>query len=253
MALYSDINGFPESGFPVLADMEDRFTLNTLYYNPLKHLGYKIDVVGNVRFLGALVLGGSLTGVTSIAMAGALTGATTIDASGQVTLSGGNLVMTTGNILMTSGEIGSLLAHIKKAWFKDLHIENRPSCGPEDEVALVSDLQRIWKYIPNTSVQALTGTTPSWDANSGINATLTISGNTTITLSNLVAGTSGNLSIINPITLYTLTVSGYTNKISSVAYLAANQLKVSGSSKLDIFSWYYDGTYLWWNGGQNYV
>lgn len=105
---------------------------------------------------------------------------------------------------------------------------------------------------PKTTVQVLTGTTPDLDVELGINATLTISGNTTITLSSLVAGTSGNLSVTNPATLYTLTVAGYTNKISAVAYLAANQLKVSGSSKLDIFSWYYDGTYLWWNGGQDY-
>jgi len=248
MALYSDMNGFPESGFPVLADMEDRITLNTLYYNPIRHLGYKLDVVGNNRLLGALVLGGGLSGVTTISMAGALSGATTIAASGNVTLSGGNLVMTTGNVLMASGEIGSVLGKIKKAWLTNLHIQNRPTCGNEDEVALVSDLQRL----PNLKVQPLSGTTVSWDANSGINATLTLSGNTTITLSNLVVGTSGNLSITNPSTLYTLTVSGYTNKISPSAYLASNQLKVSGSSKLDVFSWYYDGTYLWWNGGQDY-
>ena len=102
------------------------------------------------------------------------------------------------------------------------------------------------------AVQPLSGTTVSWDVTNGINAAITLSGNTTITLSNLVAGTSGNLSVINPATLYTLTISGYTNKISPSAYLASNQLKVSGSSKLDVFSWYYDGTYLWWNGGQDY-
>lgn len=140
MALYSDMNGFPESGFPVLADAEDRITLNTLYYNPIKHLGYKIDVVGNNRLLGALVISGRLSGVTALAMGGALSGVTTIGASGAVTLSGGNLVMTTGSILMTSGEIGSLLARIKKAWLQDLYIKNRPTCGDGDFVALSSDL-----------------------------------------------------------------------------------------------------------------
>lgn len=141
------MNGFPESGFPVLADMEDRITLNTLYYNPIRHLGYKLDVVGNNRLLGALILGGGLSGVTTIAMGGAFSGATTIGASGNVTLSGGNLIMTTGNILMTSGEIGSILAKIKKAWLTNLHIQNRPTCGNEDEVALVSDLAAIKREI----------------------------------------------------------------------------------------------------------
>jgi hypothetical protein len=138
--IYSDMNGFPESGFPVLADFEDRIILNTLYGVPLKHLGYKIDVVGNSRLLGALVISGGLSGVTTLGIGGALTGATTIGASGIVTLSGGNLVMTTGSILMATGEIGSVLARIKKAWLQDLYIKNRPICGEEDAVALLSDL-----------------------------------------------------------------------------------------------------------------
>lgn len=108
------------------------------------------------------------------------------------------------------------------------------------------------KHKPNYSVQALSGTTVSWDANSGIHARLTLSGNTTITLSNLMAGTSGNLTIINPATVYTLTFAGYTNKISPSVYSAANVVTTSGGSKVDMYSWYYDGTYLVWNGSQDY-
>jgi len=108
------------------------------------------------------------------------------------------------------------------------------------------------KHKPNYSVQALSGTAVTWDANSGMNARLTLSGNTTINLSNLVAGTSGNLTIINPSTVYTLTFAGYTNKISPSVYSAANVVTTSGSSKIDMYSWYYDGTYLVWNGSQDY-
>jgi len=104
----------------------------------------------------------------------------------------------------------------------------------------------------NISVQALSGTTPSWSASSGINATLTLSGNTTITLSNLTAGTSGNIKVTNPATTYTLTFSGYTNKISSSVWSATNVVKTSGSSKIDMYSWYYDGTHLIWNGSLDY-
>ena len=104
----------------------------------------------------------------------------------------------------------------------------------------------------NQSVQALSGTTVTWDANSGINATLTLTGNTTITLSNLVAGTSGNLTITNPVAVYTLTFAGYTNKISPSVYSAVNMVLTSGGSKIDMYSWYYDGTYLVWNGSQDY-
>lgn len=143
MALYSDMNGFPESGFPVLVDMEDRLTLNTLYYSPIKHLGYKIDVVGNNRLLGALVVGGALSGVTSLSMGGALSGVSTIGASGNVTLSGGDLIITSGNILMTSGSIGSVVSTIRKIWANNLYIKNRPECGEGDFVALVSDFANL--------------------------------------------------------------------------------------------------------------
>jgi hypothetical protein len=65
MAIYSDMNNFPESGFPVLADVSDRVCLNTLYYNPLKPAGFVIDVVGANRLAGQLTIAGSLTGATS--------------------------------------------------------------------------------------------------------------------------------------------------------------------------------------------
>jgi len=105
----------------------------------------------------------------------------------------------------------------------------------------------------NFTVQALSGTTVSWDANSGINATLTLSGNTTITLSNLVVGTSGNIRITNASTAYTLTVSGYTNHRTPSCYIAASDqlLTSAGGSKEDIFSWYYDGNVLTWNGARD--
>lgn len=102
--------------------------------------------------------------------------------------------------------------------------------------------------LPNYSVQALSGTTPAWNSASGINATLTLSGNTTITLSNLVAGTSGNITLTNPATAYTVTFSGYTNKISPGIYTSANVATASGGSKIDVLSWWYDGTYLHWAG-----
>jgi len=179
MALYSDMNGFPESGFPVLVDVEDRLTLNTLHYSPIKHLGYKLDVVGNNRLLGALVLGGgisgattiamggALSGVTSLGMNGALTGASTIGASGDVTLSGGNL-------LLTTGQIGSSFKKVKKAWLDDLYVKNRPTCGYDDSIALTSDFAylmsrqgRIGDELNNTTFESdgtlkFNGTASTW-------------------------------------------------------------------------------------------
>ncbi len=108
---------------------------------------------------------------------------------------------------------------------------------------------KISDFAPaNQNVQELTGTTPSLNVNNGIHARLTISGNTTITLSNLVAGMTGNIAIYNPSTAYTLSFSGYTNDINPNIYTSANLVTCSGGSKRDVFSWWYDGTYLHWNG-----
>ena len=108
------------------------------------------------------------------------------------------------------------------------------------------------KLMPNITVQELSGTTPTWNVLSGINAVDTIADNTTITLSNLVAGTSGNLRVKNPATVKTLTFAGYTNIIAPSVFVSANQVQLSGGSKIDCFSWYYDGYVLFWNGTNDY-
>jgi hypothetical protein len=106
--------------------------------------------------------------------------------------------------------------------------------------------------LPNSSVQALSGTTVSWNVANGLNATITLTGATTITLSNVVAGTSGNLSVSNAATAYSLGFAGYTNKISPVVFSAANTVTTSGATRTDLFSWYYDGSTLFWNGSLDY-
>ena len=137
MPIYSDINGFPESGFPVLSNESDYLVLNTLYSVPQKYLGYVMDVSGNNRLLGNLVLGGTLTGVSSLTMAGALSGVTTLAASSTVTLSsttapltisGANAVIDISGIeavLKLTGErasIGTQFQRVNNGWFKNLDI-----------------------------------------------------------------------------------------------------------------------------------
>ena len=106
-----------------------------------------------------------------------------------------------------------------------------------------------WNY----SVQALSGTSPSWSASSGLNATLTLYGNTTITLSNLVAGQSGNIRITNASTAYTLSFSGYTYEISPSVWSTGDTVLTSGGSRTDCFSWWYDGVVVLINGTLGYT
>lgn len=116
--------------------------------------------------------------------------------------------------------------------------------------AITGDAQILNK--PNYSVQSLSGITPSWDVKNGLNAILAITGNTIITLSNLATGTSGNLTLINSETTYSLTFSGYSNRISQAILTVTNQVATSGGNKIDIFSWYFDGNRLFWNGTLDY-
>ena len=104
----------------------------------------------------------------------------------------------------------------------------------------------------NYEVQGLSGTSPTWAVTNGLHATITLTGNTTITLTGITAGQSGNIRVTNGSPVYTLTFAGYTNKISPAIYLTSNQVNTTGSAKTDVFSWWYDGTNLIWNGTNDY-
>lgn len=97
----SDMHGFPRSGMPVLKNESDAIALGTLYDRPLKPANFIIDTVGNSRLLGAMTIGGALTGVTSVTMAGAITGATTIAHSGAVTGTVPTLYVPTDGYVLT--------------------------------------------------------------------------------------------------------------------------------------------------------
>ena len=112
MAIRSDINSFPLSGMPVLADVEDNICLGTLYKSPLRPSGFTIDSVGPSRLAGALTIAGALTG----AAAGTFSG----------TVTAGALALGTGNIT-TTGDISTIITRAGKGWFTNLDIKNAPS------------------------------------------------------------------------------------------------------------------------------
>ena len=112
-----------------------------------------------------------------------------------------------------------------------------------------------WGTSINPAVQALSGTSVSWNCASGINATLTLSGTTTVTLSNVPVGMSGNIKITNPsgtANVLNFAMSGKTVIISPSVYVSSGRVLTSGASKKDMYSWYYDGTNLIINGSNDY-
>lgn len=163
MPVWSDMNGFPEGGFPVLANVNDMVTLGQPYLEPLRINNYMLDILGNNRLQGALVIAGTLTGVTSLTMNGALSGVSTISASGLATLSSDTPLLLSGAnaILRMSGlnsSIGRALEKIGAAYFKKLFLDERPIVG-ENYVALVSDI--VSAIAAHTAVHAPSNAEPN--------------------------------------------------------------------------------------------
>lgn len=100
----------------------------------------------------------------------------------------------------------------------------------------------------NNNVQNKSGTTPTLDVNLGLNAKITLSGNTVFTLSNLVAGTEGNITIHCGTFSKTISFSGYSIIISPVLEPDINNAVTINSNSKNVLSWYYDGDYVFING-----
>ena len=95
----------------------------------------------------------------------------------------------------------------------------------------------------------------SFNADNGYHAKINnaISNGFTLNMSNLQVGTTGNFTIINGLSGGVITLStNYTNKINSSIRASTNLIVLSGISNIDMISWYYDGTYLIWNGAKEY-
>jgi hypothetical protein len=119
----SDMNGFPQSGMPVLSDVLGGICLNTLYPSPLRPAGFVIDVIGACRLLGALTINGPLSGATSIV-------ATTLTASQTISV-GTNLLVGPATL------IGSTLARALKGYFKDIECSNIPTVNGDSLLAII--------------------------------------------------------------------------------------------------------------------
>jgi hypothetical protein len=100
------------------------------------------------------------------------------------------------------------------------------------------------------ATQTLSGTTPTYNCSTSVNAKITLTGNTTATLTNLVDGMSGNFYVTQDGTGgHTLTLSP-TPKVINGGVGVVTLTGTAGST--DIISWAYDGTTLYVTYGLNY-
>jgi hypothetical protein len=98
-----------------------------------------------------------------------------------------------------------------------------------------------------TLITLTSGGTTTWDMNLSSSAQVTISGSTTLAISNVISGDNGTLIIIqNGIGTFTFPAS---SKYSG----GTGAPTLTGSGAIDILSFFYDGTYYYWNIGRNYT
>jgi len=110
-------------------------------------------------------------------------------------------------------------------------------------------------------VQAITITDASPDTGTyngylGINASFTVADATTITFTNLREGQSGNITVTCAAAskVITFAMSGKTIKVSPSVYTSAGAVTTSaGAGKIDVYSWWYDGTNIFINGTKGYL
>jgi hypothetical protein len=100
------------------------------------------------------------------------------------------------------------------------------------------------------ATQTLSGTTPTYDCSTSVNAKITLTGNTTATLTNLIDGMSGNIRVQQDVTGgRTLTLSPTPKVING----GAGIVTLTGTTNsVDIISWWYDGVNLNVTYGLNY-
>ncbi|MHA4810548.1 autotransporter outer membrane beta-barrel domain-containing protein [Flavitalea flava] len=101
-----------------------------------------------------------------------------------------------------------------------------------------------------TTVQTLTSGSISWDQTKGATATVTLTGNSTLTITGAVAGMYGLIKVIQDATgSRTLALPSGSKVINGGGGAVT---LTSAANAIDVLSYYYDGTNYYWTVGYNY-
>jgi len=104
----------------------------------------------------------------------------------------------------------------------------------------------------STTLQTLTdGAIITWTASLGLNAKVTLAGNRTLAVSGVPAGSYGTLVVSQDATGSRTLILPAGSKVINAASPGAIVLS-TGANKIDILTFYYDGTTYFWNIGLNY-
>jgi len=105
---------------------------------------------------------------------------------------------------------------------------------------------RGYHPLPTEAVQNLSGLTPEFNLNLGRGAKIVLTGNTTITFSNLKANDTGHIKVTqDALGGRTLSFAGATIQIAFNSYKAASEVKLTGiAASHDIVAYWYDGSVI---------
>lgn len=110
-----------------------------------------------------------------------------------------------------------------------------------------------WVTLPlKTPITLTDATTVSWNYSLGYNASVTLAGNRTLSISNMASGDYGTLKVIQDATgNRTLTLPA-NSKVNSYWGSGTSISLSTTASAIDVLNWYYDGTNFYWTLGKNY-
>ena len=212
--------------------------------------------------------GGSSGTVTSVAAGNGMS-FTTITTTGTVTMGTPSSITTSSTNSASSGTHTHVLDLSGRSVLTTNSLTGGGNLSASRTLQLVNDVTspgnnkvygtnssgtRGWQQGENIGVQTPSSNTSyTLDATNGQNMKITLIGNTTVTMQNLVPGSTGNLTVYNASSTYTLTFSGsYSFLVSPIVRRTTASPNVSGNSKIDVFSWYYDGSDVFINGTLDY-
>jgi hypothetical protein len=95
------------------------------------------------------------------------------------------------------------------------------------------------------NISIITTTAIPFNVANGLDATLIMDADKTVTFSNLIAGDKGNIYITGGASInWTLTIAGYTVEIPAASHSTGDQVALSGATKNDLLVYWYTGTKL---------
>ena len=197
------------------------------------------DVNGSATWAAPANSANTISGVVPVANGG--TGLSSVTNGGAVYASSSS-ALTTGTLPLTAGGTGATTASAALT-----ALGAAPIASPTFTGTLTAP---IYASVPQNLTDAAT---ISWNPASGLNASVTLGDNRTLSFSTAPAsGSYGTLVVTQDATGgRTLTLPSGTNKVLGSTSTTTISLSTTANAK-DILNFYFDGTTYFWNVGQGY-